>query len=63
MISEAYYKNSKGVILNFLADPYYTAEADWYDSGWDETSKGCQKTVQVDVYGSEEGLAKNMEKL
>lgn len=63
MIREAYYINSKGVILNFLVDPYYTAEADWYDSEWDETASGYQKTVQVDVYGSGEGLAKNMEKL
>ena len=63
MIREAYYKNSKGAILNFLADPYYTAEADWYDSEWDETASGYQKTVQVDVYDSGEGLAKNMEKL
>lgn len=58
MIREAYYINSKGVILNFLVDPYYTAEADWYDSEWDETASGYQKTVQVDVYGSGEGLAK-----
>ena len=43
MIREAYYKNSKGAILNFLADPYYTAEADWYDSEWDETASGYQK--------------------
>ena len=63
MIREAYYINSKGVILNFLVDPYYTAEADWYDSEWNETASGYQKTVQVDVYGSGEGLAKNMEKL
>ena len=44
------------MILNFLADPYYTAEADWYDSEWDETASGYQKTVQVDVYDSGEGL-------
>ena len=59
----AYYKNSRGDILNFLRSPYSTAEADWFDSNWDEDANGYEKTVQIDVHGDEEDFAQNMEHL
>ena len=59
----AYYKNSRGEILNLIKYPYLTAEADWFDSDWDENSEGYQRTVQVDVYGNGEEFAQNMEYL
>lgn len=64
MIS-AYYKNSKGEILDLLTWPYQTAQADWYDSEWDESVSGeYQRTVQVDVFGKDsDDFAQNMERL
>ena len=59
----AYYKNSRGEILNLIKYPYLTAEADWFDSDWDENSEGYQRTVQVDVYGNGEEFVQNMEYL
>ena len=59
----AYYKNSRGEILNLIKYPYLTAEADWFDSDWDENSEGYQRTVQVDVYGNSEEFVQNMEYL
>lgn len=61
----AYYKNSKGETLDLLNYPYRTADADWFDSEWDETIGGeYQKTVQVDVFGNNaEDFAQNMERL
>ena len=58
-----YYKNSRGEVLDFLKHPYYTAEADCFDSDWTESSTGYQRTVQVDVYGDGEEFAQNMEHL
>lgn len=59
----AYYKNSRGEILNLLGYPYLTAEADWFNSDWEESSSGYQRTVQVDVYGNDDELVQNMERL
>lgn len=59
----AYYKNSKGEVLDLLKYPYLTAEADWFDSNWEENSEGYQRSVQMDVYGSDTGFARNMERL
>lgn len=59
----AYYKNSRGEILNLIKYPYLTAEADWFDSDWEESSSGYQRTVQVDVYGNDDELIWNMEHL
>lgn len=59
----AYYKNSHGEILNLIKYPYLTAEADWFDSAWEESSEGYQRTVQVDVYGNGAEFAQNMEHL
>lgn len=58
-----YYMNSRGEILDFLKHPYYTAEADCFDSDWTESSAGYQRTMQVDVYGKGEQFAANMERL
>lgn len=61
----AYYKNSKGRVLDLLNYPYRTADADWFDSDWEEIVSGeYQKTVQVDVFGrNAEDFAQNMEQL
>lgn len=59
----AYYKNSRGEILNLIKYPYLTAEADWFDSDWEESSSGYQRTIQVDVYGNSEEFVQNMEYL
>ena len=48
----AYYKNSRGEILDLIKYPYLTAEADWFNSDWEENDSGYQMTVQVDVYGN-----------
>ena len=58
-----YYVNSRGETLDFLKHPYYTAEADCFDSDWTESSAGYQRTMQVDVYGKGEQFAANMEHL
>ena len=58
-----YYVNSRGETLDFLKHPYYTAEADCFDSDWTESSAGYQRTMQVDVYGKDEQFAANMEHL
>lgn len=59
----AYYKNSLGEVLNLVKYPYLTAEADWFDSDWEESTDGYRKTVQVDVYGNGAEFARNMEQL
>ena len=59
----AYYKNSRGEVLNLVKYPYLTAEADWFDSDWEESTDGYRKTVQVDVYGNGAEFAQNMEQL
>ena len=58
-----YYKNSRGEVLDFLKHPYYTAEADCFDSDWTESSTGYQRTVQVDVYSDGDEFVQNMEHL
>lgn len=58
-----YYVNSRGETLDFLKHPYYTAEADCFDSDWTESSAGYQRTMQVDAYGKDEQFAENMEHL
>ena len=35
----AYYKNSKGEILNLTKAPFRTVEADWFDADWEESDK------------------------
>lgn len=61
----AYYKNSRGEVLDLLHYPYQTADAEWFDSDWDESASGeYQRTVQVDVFGKDAAdFAKNMEQL
>lgn len=61
----AYYKNSKGEVLDLLHYPYRTADADWFDSEWEEAGGDeYQKTVQVDVFGKDaEDFSQNMEHL
>ena len=59
----AYYKNSRGEVMNLVNYPYLTAEADWFDSDWEESTDGYRKTVQVDVYGNGAEFARNMEQL
>lgn len=58
-----YYVNSKGQSLDFLKHPYYTAEADCFNSDWTENSTGYQRTVQVDVFGKRSDFVQNMEHL
>lgn len=59
----AYYKNSRGEILDLIKYPYLTAEADWFNSDWEENDSGYQMTVQVDVYGNGDDFRENMEHL
>ena len=59
----AYYKNSKGEILNLMKAPFRTVEADWFDSDWTESSEGHEKTVNIDVFGNRTEFAQNMEYL
>lgn len=49
--------------MNLVNYPYLTAEADWFDSDWEESTDGYRKTVQVDVYGNGAEFARNMEQL
>ena len=59
----AYYKNSKGEILDLMKAPFRTVEADWFDSDWTESSDGYEKTVNIDVFGKRAEFAQNMEYL
>ena len=59
----AYYENSLGEVLDLVKYPYLTAEADWFDSDWEESTGGYQRTVQVDVYGKGDEFEQNMERL
>lgn len=59
----AYYENSHGEVLNLVKYPHLTAEADWFDSDWAESTGGYQRTVQVDVYGKGDEFEQNMEQL
>lgn len=59
----AYYENSKGEKLDLMKSPYRTVDADWYDSDWEETSDGYEKTVSIDVFGKKSEFVENMERL
>lgn len=59
----AYYENSKGEILNLTKAPFRTVEADWFDSDWEESDSGYEKTVNIDVFGKRAEFAQNMEQL
>lgn len=59
----AYYVNSMGEKLDLMKSPYRTVDADWYDSDWEETSDGYEKTVNIDVFGKKSEFASNMERL
>ena len=47
----AYYINANGEKLDLMKAPYRVVEADWYDSDWEESSDGYEKTVKIDVFG------------
>ena len=59
----AYYKSSKGEILNLMKAPFHAVEADWFDSDWTESSEGYEKTVNIDVFGNRAEFSQNMERL
>lgn len=59
----AYYENSRGEKLDLMKSPYRTVDADWYDSDWEETSDGYEKTVSIDVFGKRSEFVANMERL
>lgn len=60
----AYYKNSRGDILNLLEYPFCAADAEFFNSDWTESTSGYERTVQVDVWGTDDNdFAKNMEHL
>lgn len=59
----AYYENSNGEKLDLLKAPYRMINADIFDSDWDETDTGYEKTVDIDVFGKQEDFAANMEQL
>lgn len=60
---KAYYKNSKGEVLWLTRAPFRTVEADWFDSTWEETESGYEKTITIDVFGKRDEFVKNMETL
>ena len=51
---KAYYKNSKGEVLWLTRAPFRTIDADWFDSTWEETEDGYEKTITIDVFGNRE---------
>ena len=59
----AYYKNSKGEILNLTKAPFRAVDADWFDADWEESSSGYEKKVDIDVFGKRSEFAQNMERL
>lgn len=59
----AYYKNSKGDIIDFMKSPYRAVEADWYDADWQESAEGYEKIVNIDVFGNRKQFIENMENL
>lgn len=60
---KAYYKNSKGEVLWLTKAPFKTVESDWFDSSWEDSTDGYEKTVSIDVFGKREEFTSNMEKL
>lgn len=58
-----YYINSKGEKLDLLQAPYRVVDADWFDSEWETTSDGYERTVNIDVFGKKSEFKQNMEKL
>lgn len=60
---KAYYKNSKGEVLWLTKAPFKTVESDWFDSSWEDSTDGYEKTVSIDVFGKREEFISNMEKL
>lgn len=60
---KAYYKNSKGEVLWLTKAPFKTVESDWFDSNWEDSTDGYEKTVSIDVFGKREEFTFNMEKL
>ena len=60
---KAYYKNSKGEVLWLTKAPFKTVESDWFDSSWEDSTEGYEKTVSIDVFGKREEFTSNMEKL
>lgn len=60
---KAYYKNSKGEVLWLTKAPFKTVESDWFDSSWEDSTDGYEKTVSIDVFGKREEFTANMEKL
>lgn len=59
----AYYINANGEKLDLMKAPYRVVEADWYDSDWEESSDGYEKTVKIDVFGKKDEFVVNMEHL
>ena len=43
--------------------PFKTVESDWFDSSWEDSTDGYEKTVSIDVFGKREEFTSNMEKL
>ena len=60
---KAYYKNSKGEVLWLTKAPFKAVESDWFDSSWEDSTDGYEKTVSIDVFGKREEFTSNMEKL
>lgn len=58
-----YYINSRGEKLDLMKKPYGVVETDWYDSDWEESTQGYEKTVKIDVFGKREEFIDNMERL
>lgn len=44
---KAYYKNSKGEVLWLTKAPFKTVESDWFDSSWEDSTDGYEKTVSI----------------
>lgn len=57
------YENSKGEKLNLLKKPYRAYEADVFDSSWEVSSDGYEKTIEIDVVDDKSNFSGNMNRL
>lgn len=57
------YENSNGEKLNLLKKPYRAYEADVFDSSWEESTDGYERTIEIDIVDDKNNFASNMNRL
>lgn len=58
-----YYENSKGEKIDLLSDVYHIVETDLFDSDWDDSGDGFEKSIEIDVMNKRQDFCENMNRL